>query len=87
MYLSPLGVLREASNRSVLRRNGSSEGSRSDALYGAASDVEIGLLPDYPERRRPFVAGGASTVDAREKDELSIKMHYIDFWLPGFESS
>jgi hypothetical protein len=40
----------------------------------AASGVEIGLLSDYPERRRQFLGAGRITVDAREKDILMVKM-------------
>ena len=43
----------------------------------AASGVEIGLLSDYPERRRRFRGAGRITVDAREKDKLLAKMHLL----------
>jgi hypothetical protein len=37
-----------------------------------ASWVEIGLLSDYPERRRHDRGAGRITVDAREKDKLTV---------------
>jgi hypothetical protein len=37
-------------------------------FYGAASSVEIGLLSNYPERRRLFKGAGRITADAREKE-------------------
>jgi hypothetical protein len=46
----------------------SSEGFGFWCSCGAASEVEIGLPSNHPERRRLFMAEGASTVDAREKE-------------------
>jgi len=68
MYLSPVGVLGEASNLSVLRRNGGSEGSCSDALEGAASGGKISPLSNDPKTPTPFLGAGRITADAREKD-------------------
>jgi len=49
MYLSLFGVLREVSNRSVLRSNGRNEGSEFVcSLVGATSVVEINPLSNYP---------------------------------------
>jgi hypothetical protein len=69
MYLSPLGALREASNQSVLRWKRYAAKASGLVLKRAASKVEIGPPSNHPERRRRVVAGGASTVDAREKEK------------------
>jgi hypothetical protein len=52
-----------------------SEGFGFRCSVRAASEVEIGLPSNYPERRRLSEAAGASTVDAREK-ELSLTVSY-----------
>jgi hypothetical protein len=45
----------------------------------AASEVEIGLLSDYPETPLPVRGAGRTTVDAREKDKLIVKMSNLTF--------
>jgi hypothetical protein len=48
----------------------SSEGSRSGALYGAASEIVYGLLSNPSKRRRHFEARGASPL-MRERRNLT----------------
>jgi len=68
VYLSSIGVSREACESKWLRCNGGSEGSCSGAPEERLLWFKTGLLSNRPNRRQRFRGVGRFTVNAQEKE-------------------
>jgi hypothetical protein len=74
MYLSPLGVLKEASNRMGFGVTAAAKARVRVLCKERASGVEIDLPSYHPNCRRRIFGGGRFTVDAQKKEKPDIMM-------------